>query len=52
MPNTKKLIDALKKLPFERQGYLDQKYERIRKELDSITYVNPRFIDFFNLFRK
>lgn len=52
MPNTKKIIDAFKKLPFEKQNLLEAKFERIRRDHDGITFVNPRYIDFFNLFRK
>ena len=52
VPNTKKLIDALKKLPFERQQFLEGKFEKIRKDSDGITFVNPRYIEFFNQYRK
>ena len=52
LPNTKKIIDGLKKLPFEKQSYLEQKFDKIRKDSDGITYVNPRYIDLFNTFRK
>lgn len=52
MPNTKKIVDALKKLPFEKQQFMEGKFERIRKEYDGLTFVNPRYIEFFNLYRK
>ena len=52
LPNSKKILDALKKLPFEKQAFLESKFEKIRRDYDGITFVNPRYIDFFNQFRQ
>ena len=48
LANTKLIIDSLKKLPFERQAYVESKYEQIRKKHDGLTLVNPKYVDFFH----
>ena len=52
IPNTKKIIDKLKTLPFETAKALEGKFDRIRRDCDGLTYVNPKYLDFFHSFQK
>lgn len=52
MPNTKKIVDTFKKFPFDKPQHLEARFEKARRDYDGLTFVNPRYIEFFNMFRK
>ena len=42
----------MKTLPFENAKALEGKFDRIRRDCDGLTYVNPKYLDFFHSFQK
>jgi hypothetical protein len=48
LANTKLIVDSLKKLPFERQTFVESKFDQLKKKHEGLTLVNPKYVDFFH----
>jgi hypothetical protein len=48
LANTKLIVDSLKKLPFERQTFVESKFDQFKKKHEGLTLVNPKYVDFFH----
>jgi len=48
LQNTKQIIDSLKTMPFHRMCFLEGRFNKLRTKHDGLTFVNPRYLDFFH----
>ena len=39
-------------MPFFRSAYLEARFNKLRQKHDGLTFVNPRYLDFFHKYQK